>query len=125
MTSFQISEYTIPCQHIRGYPHATRSSQEVVLSLAIKQYVPLNNLSPKEGDVTIIAAGGSGMPKEVYEPIWDHMLALSEKHGFRIRAIWAADMAHQGASGVLNEDEIGDDRTHNTTYQYKFLPINY
>lgn len=63
MTSFQIVEHVIPCQHIRDYHHATRAHQEVVLSLAIKQYIPLNNLSPQEGDVTIIAAGSSGMPK--------------------------------------------------------------
>jgi len=63
MTSFRIVEHIIPCQHIRDYHHATRNDQEVVLSLAIKQYVPLNNLSPQLGDVTIIAAGGSGMPK--------------------------------------------------------------
>jgi len=63
MASFQIIEHVIPCQHIRDYHHATRNSQEAVLSLAIKQYIPLNNLSPQEGDVTIIAAGSSGMPK--------------------------------------------------------------
>jgi len=66
MTSFQIIEHVIPCQHIRDYHHATKNNQEVVLSLAIKQYIPLNNLSPQEGDVTIIAAGSSGMPKVTY-----------------------------------------------------------
>ena len=63
MARFQIVEHAIPGQHIRDYPHGTRDSQEVVLSLAIKQYIPLNNHSPQKGDVTIIAAGGSGMPK--------------------------------------------------------------
>ena len=48
--------------------------------------------------------------KEVYEPLWDRIHNLSSKLGFRIRGIWIADMASQGASGVLNEYAIGDDR---------------
>jgi hypothetical protein len=28
----------------------------------------------------------------------------------RIRNIWIADVAHQGASGVLNERNLGNDR---------------
>ena len=63
MASFHIVEHVIPCQHIRDYPHGTRDKQEAVLRLAIKQYIPLSNLSPQEGDVTIIAAGASGIPK--------------------------------------------------------------
>ena len=63
MSTFQIIEHVIPCQHIRDYHHATKASQDVVLSLAVKQYIPLSNLSPREGDVTVIAAGGSGIPK--------------------------------------------------------------
>ena len=63
MASFHIVEHVVPCQHIRDYPHGTRDKQEAVLRLAIKQYIPLSNLSPQEGDVTIIAAGASGMPK--------------------------------------------------------------
>ena len=66
MSGFKIIDHILPCQHVREYAHATRNKQEVVLQLAIKQYVPLNNLSPKDGDVTIIAAGGSGMPKVSY-----------------------------------------------------------
>lgn len=43
--------------------------------------------------------------------MWDQILSLSDKNGFRIRGIWIADMASQGASGVLNEYDVGDDRT--------------
>ena len=62
--------------------------------------------------------------QEVYEPLWDRMLALSEQAGFRIRGIWAADMANQEASGVLNENEIGDDRT-NTSLTSDSRPFAY
>lgn len=60
---FEIKEYTLECQHIREYARATVESQEAVLHLAIKQYIPLDNPHPKEGDVTIIGAHANGFPK--------------------------------------------------------------
>lgn len=65
MTSsvFQIREHTLECQHIREYARATAESQEAVLHLAIKQYTPLDNPDPKEGDITIIGAHANGFPK--------------------------------------------------------------
>jgi hypothetical protein len=53
----------VPCQHIREYPHATADRQEEVLSLSVKQYIPLDNLQPSPGDVTIIGAHANGFPK--------------------------------------------------------------
>lgn len=47
----------------------------------------------------------------MYEPLWEQILGLSGNNDFRIRGIWIADMASQGASGVLNEYDVGDDRT--------------
>lgn len=60
---FEIREHTIECQHIRQYARATCTSQEAVLHLAIKQYIPLDNQHPKEGDITIIGACANGFPK--------------------------------------------------------------
>lgn len=60
---FQVEEHIVPCQHIREYPRATADNQEDVLHLAVKQYIPLNNLTPKSGDVTIIGAHANGFPK--------------------------------------------------------------
>lgn len=60
---FEIKEHTLECQHIREYPRATAESQEDVLHLAIKQYIPLDNLHPQDGDVTIIGAHANGFPK--------------------------------------------------------------
>ncbi|KAH8808418.1 prolyl aminopeptidase-like protein [Xylogone sp. PMI_703] len=106
---FQIKEHVLECQHIREYPRATAHSQEDVLHLAIKQYIPLDNLDPKEGDITIIGAHANGFPKELYEPLWEDLLARSKKNGFRIRGIWMADVAQQGTSSILNEGLIGND----------------
>ncbi|KAI9698917.1 MAG: hypothetical protein M1836_003106 [Candelina mexicana] len=106
---FIISEHIIPCEHIREYPRATSERQEDVLRLAVKQYTPLNNQHPKAGDVTIVGAHANGFPKECYEPLWEEILRQSTAKGIRIRGIWMADVAHQGASGVLNEHIIGDD----------------
>lgn len=60
---FRIVEHTVPCQHIREYPHATSNSQEDTLYLAVKQYIPLDNPDPQPGDVTIIGAHANGFPK--------------------------------------------------------------
>jgi hypothetical protein len=60
---FEIKEHTVECQHIREYARATAKSQEEVLHLAIKQYIPFDNPNPKEGDVTIIGTHANGFPK--------------------------------------------------------------
>ncbi|KAG9239450.1 prolyl aminopeptidase-like protein [Amylocarpus encephaloides] len=106
---FQIKEHEVECQHIREYPRALSHSQNDVLHLAVKQYIPLDNLQPQDGDVTIVAAHANAFPKELYEPLWEDLHARSKANGFRIRSIWITDVAQQGASGVLNEQLLGDD----------------
>ncbi|PYH45984.1 alpha/beta-hydrolase [Aspergillus saccharolyticus JOP 1030-1] len=110
MTSspFVITEHIIDCQHIREYPHATRHGDDV-LKLVVKQYTPKSNPDPQPGDVTIIGAHASGMPKELYEPLWEETLAKLEHQGVRIRSIWIADTASQAASGLLNRPHLGND----------------
>ena len=108
--NFIIHKHVLPCQHIRQYPHATSQSQDDILHIAINQYVPRNNLHPKEGDVTIIATTANGVGKELYEPLWDDSLAHMGNDRPRLRAIWVADVATQGESFVLNEAKIGNDR---------------
>ncbi|KAJ5544926.1 hypothetical protein N7535_006688 [Penicillium sp. DV-2018c] len=106
---FRIVEHVVPTQHIREYPGATANSQEEVLNLAVKQYIPLDNPNPQPGDVTILAAHANGFPKELYEPLWEEIYARSKQNGIRIRGIWMADVAHQGQSSVINEDRLGND----------------
>ncbi|CRG84887.1 hypothetical protein PISL3812_02065 [Talaromyces islandicus] len=106
---FRIVEHVVPGQYIREYPRATSTSQEETLHLAVKQYIPLDNPNPKPGDVTIIAAHANGFPKELYEPLWEDLHARAKGQGFQIRSIWMADVAHQGQSGVMNENKLGND----------------
>ncbi|KAH8800376.1 Alpha/beta hydrolase family-domain-containing protein [Xylogone sp. PMI_703] len=106
---FDVTEHIVPCQHIREYPYATADSQEDVLHLAVKQYRPLDNPQPSPGDVTLIGSHANSMVKELYEPLWDDILRRSKQWGFRIRGIWIADVANQGASGELNEEKLGND----------------
>ncbi|KAA8566793.1 hypothetical protein EYC84_009893 [Monilinia fructicola] len=108
-TIFEIKEHTLECQHIREYPRATSNSQEDILQLAIKQYIPRDNPHPQPGDVTIIGAHANGYPKELYEPLWEDIHARAKANGFRIRSVWIADLAHEGASSVLNEQLLGND----------------
>ena len=48
--------------------------------------------------------------QELYEPLWDELYERLKLEGIRIRSVWIADVAHQGASGVLNERRLGNDR---------------
>ncbi|KAI9758140.1 MAG: hypothetical protein M4579_003172 [Chaenotheca gracillima] len=106
---FDLQVHVVPCQHIREYPAGTHDNQEETLHVELKQYRPLNNLNPKPGDLTIVASPANGFPKELYEPLWDEILHRATRSGFAIRGIWIADPAHQGASGVLNENKVGND----------------
>lgn len=42
--------------------------------------------------------------------MWEDLLEQSSDHGFRIGSIWIADVAALGASGIVNEPLLGDDR---------------
>ncbi|KAI9738969.1 MAG: hypothetical protein M1818_005283 [Claussenomyces sp. TS43310] len=108
-SAFHVKEHIISASHIREYARATSQSQEQVLQLAVKQYIPKDNPDPGYGDVTIIGGHANGFPKELYEPLWIELHARSKLKGFKIRGIWIADVAHQGASGVLNEHMLGND----------------
>lgn len=78
--------------------------------MCVKQYIPKNNPSPKEGDVTIIGAVADSYPKEIYEPLWENLVKELEGKGKRVRGIWVADPVNQGESGILNEGILGADR---------------
>lgn len=60
---FEVRSHKAPCQFIREYPFATDGEQETELQLAVKQYIPLSNPRPKDGDITIIAAHAIGFGK--------------------------------------------------------------
>lgn len=62
-SAFHVKEHSVEAQHIREYPKATAHSQEEVLHLAVKQYIPKSNPNPQAGDVTIIGAHANGFPK--------------------------------------------------------------
>ncbi|KAI9651686.1 MAG: hypothetical protein M1831_000532 [Alyxoria varia] len=106
---FEIKRHVVPCQHIRHYPRSTAQSQEDVLHMAVKQYIPKTNPNPSLGDITIIAAHANAVSKELYEPLWDDLLQCASQNSFRIRSIWIADVSFQGESFILNEDKTGDD----------------
>ncbi|GMF70799.1 unnamed protein product [Aspergillus oryzae] len=49
------------------------------------------------------------MFQEVYEPLWVEIYYAAKKAGLQLRGIWIADAAHQGTSGILNEEKLGND----------------
>lgn len=55
--------------------------------------------------------------QELYEPFFEALISELRKTNVLVRAIWAADVANQNASGVLNEDLLGDQgKSHRSTY---------
>ena len=60
---FDVKEHVIDASHIREYPRATAHSEDEVLRLAVKQYIPKDNPNPQVGDVTIIGAHANGLSK--------------------------------------------------------------
>ncbi|CAI7592807.1 unnamed protein product [Penicillium manginii] len=106
---FTVTEHVVDAQHIREYPNATRR-RDASLKLILKQYTPIDNPSPQAGDITIIGAHGCGFPKELYEPLWEDLHTRGQVDGYRIRSIWIADVVSLGASGIRNEDSLGNDR---------------
>ncbi|EXJ90734.1 hypothetical protein A1O1_03838 [Capronia coronata CBS 617.96] len=109
LSGFRVVDHVIPAQHTRHWPRGTEVGCENSLRLAVKQYIPKTNTEPRSGDITFIAAHGNGFPKEMYEPLFDDLEEKMHGLGRRIRAIWIADMAHQGQSFVLNEAVVGND----------------
>ncbi|KAK3687061.1 hypothetical protein LTR37_019175 [Vermiconidia calcicola] len=109
MSKFRIISHKIPGQHIREYAQATGNTQEDILYLSVKQYIPFSNPNPQSGDVTVIGAHANAFPKELYEPLWDDLVSRAEDQGWRIRSIWMADVAHQGQSGIENEAALGNE----------------
>ncbi|KAK3316100.1 Alpha/beta hydrolase family-domain-containing protein [Apodospora peruviana] len=108
-SSFTIKEHVVQAQHIREYPHATAHSQEEVLYLSFKQYIPKSNPTAQLGDITILASHANGFIKELYEPLWEDLVAALGRRGVRVRGIWIADVAWQGQSGIINENNLGND----------------
>jgi hypothetical protein len=116
---FTIIPHTITASHLRDYPHAIANEDED-LFLEVKQYIPDRQISFTAGSgrgdktinddaVTIIAAGGIGFIKELYEPLFEELLLRAESAGFSIRAIWMADPVNTGASAVRNQANLGCD----------------
>lgn len=63
MSHFRVVEHTIRCQNVRERAGAVFDGHQNDLRLAVKQYIPLDNPHPQEGDVTLIGAHANGFPK--------------------------------------------------------------
>lgn len=63
MSRFRVIEHTIRAQNVRERPGAVLPGYQQDVRLAVKQYVPIDNPSPQDGDVTLIGAHANGFPK--------------------------------------------------------------
>ncbi|KAI1358682.1 hypothetical protein F5Y08DRAFT_345475 [Xylaria arbuscula] len=88
---------------------AQASALNTCISMLRMKYRPKDNPDPQPVDVTVIGVHGNASPKEVYEQIWCDLHAQSKAHGFCIRGIWVADVAHEDYSHKLNEQLLSND----------------
>jgi pimeloyl-ACP methyl ester carboxylesterase len=106
---FVVHEHTLPAQHIREYDHGVADENEDYY-IHIKQYSPKLARQPQEDDVTIIAAAGIGMVKEIYEPFFQILTSKCMERGVFIRNVWIADMGCVGKSAIVNARNLSHDQ---------------
>jgi pimeloyl-ACP methyl ester carboxylesterase len=106
----EIIPHIVPVAPYREYPQAIIDERKGV-RIAVKQYIPrqastsVNTTDP----ITIIAAGGLGFFKELYEPLFAEICQQAQIVGVNIRAIWIADMFNMGESAQANRNNLGCD----------------
>ena len=111
---FDVESHIIPVFPAREYPQALIDQTKDVY-LAVKQYVPRQSQhtlsSPRDDTtaVTIVASGGVGFIKELYEPLFADILHHARECNVTIRAIWMPDVFNTGESAVANRTNLGCD----------------
>ncbi|KAJ5748934.1 uncharacterized protein N7511_010630 [Penicillium nucicola] len=104
-----IISHIISVPPYREYPQAIIDERKGV-RIAVKQYIPRQTATPATNDpITIIAAGGLGFFKELYEPLFAEICLQAQQSGVSIRAIWIADMFNIGESAQANKNNLGCD----------------
>jgi pimeloyl-ACP methyl ester carboxylesterase len=124
MNNFNVIEHTILSSYVREYAFATVRDQDDELLLHVKQYVPYKHDDHQTNQVTIIACGALGFPKEIYEPLWEELWQRSRSRNFSIHSIWTMDPVNIGISATLNEGKLGDDPSWIDHTRDLFLLIN-
>ncbi|CAG8978896.1 hypothetical protein HYALB_00005233 [Hymenoscyphus albidus] len=124
--NYECITHVVPGQHIRHYARGTSERQEDELKLVVKQYKPRYSQSRNSTAVTIIGSHASGCPKELYEPVWNELFQRTKSNeSFSIKNIWFADIANQGASGVLNERNLGSEPSYLDHARDLLLMVNH
>ena len=122
---FTVKTHTIPGQYVREYPGALLHDQEDDLLLHIKQYTPTTKITSPKESVSIVGAHANGFPKELYEPLWEELVRSLKHRNIDVHAIWMADVAHQGQSGLMNQDKLGNDPSWNDHARDMLLMVNH
>ena len=110
---FDVIQHQVPVFTARQYPHAILDERKN-LYVAVKQYVPkikvsISSATKSSDPITIIAAGGLGFIKELYESLFAEVFARARNAGVTVASVWIADMFNCGQSAVLNKDNLGCD----------------
>ncbi|RKL35775.1 hypothetical protein BFJ72_g8475 [Fusarium proliferatum] len=70
--------------------------------LVTKRYIPTNQVNKSEQGVTLLTLTGMGVPKEMFEPMFEDLLPRLHKSGVKVEEIWAVDMPLSGQTAKAN-----------------------
>ncbi|GAA5856771.1 hypothetical protein JCM8547_008833 [Rhodosporidiobolus lusitaniae] len=104
----QIETLRQPVLEVEAEREALEEQEQ--LHVALNRYVPLKEKREEDGrkGVSLVFCHGTGLCKEIWEPVLRPMLDELEKGGdVKVDEIFALDTVNQGDSAVLNEKLMG------------------
>ncbi|KAK9460544.1 Alpha/beta hydrolase family-domain-containing protein [Lipomyces oligophaga] len=109
---FAIEKVVLEATYPRTYATSTQSNTDR-LSIAVNRYKPTWTAAeyPEKDsrpEITIVAAHANGFPKELYEPLFEDLVAWLASKRVVVRELVISDVVNQGESGVLNEAKLGN-----------------
>ncbi|KAF5624960.1 hypothetical protein F52700_9335 [Fusarium sp. NRRL 52700] len=70
--------------------------------LVASRYIPTNQVNNSGQGVTLLTLTGMGVPKEMFEPMFETLLPRLRKSGVKVEEIWAIDMPLSGQTAKAN-----------------------
>jgi hypothetical protein len=78
------------------------------LHISANCYKPASRSNVDEGvtEVTLILTHATGVHKETWEPLLQHLFSKQTNAGFTVVEAWAIEAPNHGKSALLNEDVL-------------------
>lgn len=87
---------------LRITSHSLKASEDFPYHITAKRYTDLANDSANPTGITLILSHATGMHKECWEPILEHLFDVNPP--LHIKEAWSIDCINHGEAAVLNEE---------------------